>query len=168
RLAVLSGKLGGLVDGEPIVDLRASGRPSDAERQFLARDAQFGATVFLALVVATAPLRFLIHQRMGGQLPALPVTILALALLIDLVRTRRRPSQRRACGYVLLLLAVALPVVSYNQFLIAATKRPHELFVAHKIFMVGLAFALPSSARLGIALIVLTAAHALAFYFGLH
>jgi hypothetical protein len=166
RLAAVDAKVATLVEHE--ATRAAAPRVPSPARQLLARDAHFGAIIFCGLIIAWTLLVTRMQQPRVGQLLALAAGGVALALLVVLLRRARRPSQRAAHRAVLLALASVLPGLSFNQLSLTSFHHPYELFTGHKIFMVGLGLVLASSLWLGIALIVLLALHALAFYFALH
>jgi hypothetical protein len=87
------------------------------------------------------------------------------ALLSFLVRTRHRPSSRRAVCAVLIVFATSLPIATYNQVLLLQTDRPYAPFLGHKLLMVSLGLTVASRFRLGAILIAVTAVSAAAVWF---
>lgn len=162
RLADLRGKLGELVAD----DVGTSAR--EAERRLIERDAQLGAIVLASIAVAlAAPVLIWSEIELGGATtPFYLVNFsVALAMLLYLVSTRHRPSSRRALVAMLLMLAAGLPSITFNQYVLLDLGRPYSPFMGHKLLMGILGLSLTTRFRLGVVLIVLTAANAIALWF---
>jgi hypothetical protein len=163
RLGDLGRKLGALVVDE------AAAPPQVAERQLLERDAQLGAILLAGLAAALTLLAALFSHVRFGQVPASVLAAIAVefAILLYLLRTRRRSSSRRALWAVLALFTMALALVTYNQFWMLRENLPFAPFLGHKLLMVVLGMALATRFRLGVVLIVATAVNAIALWFAL-
>jgi hypothetical protein len=163
RLTDLTGLLDGLLAAP-------AGAPClEAERQLLDRDAQLGVTMMAALGATLCAMAILLTRGQGvlpvhayGAKGALDATV-----AIFLVATRRRPSLRRATWALVLLMATALPLVSYVELPLLRAHRPYTALLGHKVIMLGLGLTGASRYGLTLALILVTAADALALYFGL-
>jgi hypothetical protein len=163
RLSELSGKLDALAS-DP-----AGESCQDAEKRLLDRDAQTGVTIMTA-IGATANLLGLFIAIAEGAVPAiafLAKVIFDGAMLAQLVRTRHRPSRRRATWLLILLFATSLPLICSNQLLLMRLQRPYTPFLGHKVAMVALGITAASRFGLSLALILVTAIAALALYVGL-
>jgi hypothetical protein len=168
RLAAVDAKLGTLAEASPAAHVPQVDATRCDERMFLAADEQLGAVVFAALgamlAIVWSPIAFHYLGRVNGiNLMACGVlNALALALLL---RTRRRPSQRRGRIAVIVLYVVGLVAVSINQHAYLALQRPFNPFVGHKLLMVMLGLTAASWVSLGLPLIVFAAAEALTLYY---
>lgn len=161
RLDELGGKLGSLATGDD------SSSPADAERQLLAHDAQLGATVLAGLVATLGIPAIFTTRTVLGEVPTamLAQFVSAFAIFVYLLATRRRPSSRRALWAVLGIMVGQLPAIAYNQFWLLALDRPYAPFLGHKLLMGALGLTLATRFRLGVVLIVATAASALVLWF---
>lgn len=163
KLGDLGGKLGSLLADE-------GGIPPvrETEQRLLARDAQFGATVLVAITVALGlPAIAWSHVELADALTPLFVAkaTFDLLLLAYLTATRHRPSARRALWAVVAGFMTALPLVTYNQWLLFEMGRPYSPFLGYKLMMVALGLTVTSRSKLGVVLIVITALTAIAFWF---
>ena len=178
RLSTLNETLHDLDDGaattgaaEPSAAPRGRSTPlvaSDAERRLLARDAHTGTTIFVGMIAATTPVILIEHEAVVAA-PlfrfALAEAVLIFAMLVYLVATRRRPSERRATGVMLVVYLALLPILIANGKGLLAMNRPYAPFVGQKFLMVSMALVAGSRLGLGIALNLLTWASAIvAFY----
>ncbi len=162
RLDGLRGKLANLALGE-----RAVASAPEAERQLVARDAQFGATLLAALIAALAVPATLTARALLGRvlLPLIVQFVFAFLIVSYLFATRHQPSSRRALWAVLALLASQLPAIAYHQSWLLALERPYEPFLGHKLLMAALGLTMATRFRLGIALILVTALNAMVLWF---
>lgn len=141
---------------------------SDAERQLLARDAHTATTVFVAMLAAMTPIILIKHDVLVGAalFPfAIGLAVLIFAMLLYVLATRRRPSERRARNVVLVIFFALLPILTLNQISLLAMNRPHAPFMGHKFLMVSMALVAGSRLGLGIALDLVTWASALAAFY---
>ncbi len=162
RLEGLRGKLANLAVGD-----RDVASAPEAERQLLARDAQFGATLLAGLTTALAIPGMFTARALLGRVPVPLIVQFVLALLIVsyLIATRRRPSSRRALWAVVAVLASQLPAVAYHQSWLLGLERPYEPFLGYKLLMAALGLTMATRFRLGIVLIVFTAMNAMVVWF---
>lgn len=180
RLLALNGKLDGLFEGAATADAAiapAQQQPatavvaSDAERCLLARDAHIGTTVFVAMLSATTVVLLWKHAIIiGARLfpAAVAEAALVYAMLLYVLATRRRPSQRRATAIMLVLFVTLLPLLTLNEASLLAMRRPYTPFMGHKFLMVSMALLAGSRFAQALVLDLLTAASALAAFFVLH
>ena len=165
RLGSLSDQLGYLVrPHEP----HASAE--QAERALLARDAQLGALLFAAVAVAMGlPMTLWGQSMIGAPLSWILAAAFSLDLLILLwlVRTWRQPSSRRTLWAVAVVFGTALAIADYAQYQLLLTARPYVPFLGHKLLMCVLGLTLTTRFRLGVVLIIITAANAVALWFAL-
>lgn len=156
-----------------LAQLLGSAAPTEstraAERRLLDGDAQYVVSVFTGVVAVLLSLVLLLRwpPSMRIALPTIVATSFSWLLLAYLVGTRRRPSERRATGVLLLQFAMLLPLVTYNQVVLAVLPRPHAPFLGHRVLMIALGLAAATRRWLGVVLILVTAAVALAEYFAL-
>lgn len=165
RLADLRGKLDHLVclDG-------TDESPHDVERRMIEHDAQLSAILLVGIAVAIAvPLDLWIHASAEGvtTLQVIPLYAVTAPMLILLVVTRNRPSLRRALWTTCILLAVTLPIITYNQYWLRELGRPFSPFLGHKLLMGILGLTLATRFRIGVGLIVAIAAMAIGTWFAL-
>lgn len=163
HLGDLRHMLGGLVTTE---DHQPS--PQQAERALLEHDAQLGATLLAVLGFGfSVPAILTMREAVGSvTIPFLAgLFVVYGALLGYLFLTRRRPSSRRALWVVLVLYAITLPIVTYNQYWLLQAGRPYAPFLGHKLMMGILGLTLATRFRLGVVLIVTAAANAIATWF---
>jgi hypothetical protein len=163
RLDKLRGALAQLASAEVVAP-----SPEQAERRLRDHDAQLGATLLAGLATALAiPVLLWAHRL--GQIQATRLLALMFAfdmlLLLYLVKTRRRPSARRALWATLVFFTLTLLVVTYNQLWLIEMNRPYAVFLGQKLLMVSLGLSLATRFKLGIVLIAVTAADALALWF---
>lgn len=157
-----------------LAQLLGSAAPSEstlaAERRLLDGDSQLVVTIFAGVVAILFGVVLLMRWPPAMQLQPLPSLEAAFAglLLAYLVLTRRRPSERRATAVLLILFALVLPAITYNQNVLAAMQRPYSPFLGHRVLMIALGLVAATRRWLGAALILITAAVALAQYFALH
>lgn len=162
RLAELRGKLGELVAD----DVGTSAH--EAENRLLERDAQLGAIVLAGILVALAvPVLIWSQSQLGGAPTPMFLAqfTIDLVILLYLVSTRHRPSSRRALVAMIVMFATALPAVVVNQYLLLQLDRPYSPFVGQKLLMGVLGLSLTTRFRLGVVLIAVTAASAMALWF---
>jgi hypothetical protein len=163
RLADLRGKLADLIAAD---DNEFS--PRDVETRMLEHDAQFGAILLTGLMVTVAfPISVWMHEQAGDSvtLGIIAPFFVALPTLLILVITRDRPSSRRALLATLALVAIALPLITYNQYWLRELGRPYAPFLGHKLFMGILGLTLATRLRIGVVLIVTVAATAIVTWF---
>jgi MYXO-CTERM domain-containing protein len=162
RLGDLRGKLGDLVSD----DLGTS--VHEAERRLIEHDSQLGAIVLAGIAVALAvPVLVWSETQLGGDpTPMFLVSFsIALVILLYLVSTRRRPSSHRALIAIVVLFATAYPAITINQHLLLSLDRPYSPFLGHKLLMGVLGLSLTTRFKLGVVLIVMTAANAIVLWF---
>jgi hypothetical protein len=142
----------------------------EAERRLLDGDAQLMVTIFNAVVAVILGVILLLRWPPAMQLAPLPFleTAFSFLLLVYLVGTRDRPSERRATIVLLILFAMLLPLVTYNQATLSAMGRPYSPFLGHRALMIALGLVAATRRWLGTALILVTAVIALVQYFALH
>jgi hypothetical protein len=165
RLADLRGKLGRLVSNPEVVT-----SPQEAERRMLEHDAQLGAILLAGCAVAVGPpILVWIHAQVGDGLGLLLMApfLVDAVMLLYLVITRDRPSSRRALWATLVVVATVLPLITYNQKWLFELDRPYAPFLGHKLAMGLLGLTLATRFRIGIVLIVVIAASAIATWFAL-
>jgi hypothetical protein len=165
RLGDLGRKLDDLVAEE---QTRTSA--PDAERRLLEHDAQLGATLLVGLGLGLMLLATLWSTFQVGNVPTdlfAATSIVAFAMMVYLLHTQQRPSSRRALWAVLAMFATALPLVTYNESWLLEVNRPFTPFLAHKVLMVVLGLTMATRFKLGMVLIVATAAEAIALWFAL-
>jgi hypothetical protein len=163
RLEDLRGKLDHLVSVEGTDE-----SPHDIERRMIEHDAQLSAILLIGIAVAIAvPIDLWIHAQAadGLTLQVIPLYAVTAPMLILLVITRNRPSLRRAVWTTCILVAIALPITTYNQYWLRELDRPFSPFLGHKLLMGILGLTLATRFRIGVALIVAIAAAAIATWF---
>ncbi len=163
QLGELHGKLIGLSTSETAVP-----SPTETERRLLDHDAQLGATFFVGTLLviaipATAWAQFRIDTVSAAWLAF--GGLCGVVMLIYLVVTRRRPSSGRALFAVLVMFVIASIVITNDQWRLAQLGRPYMPFLGHELLMVTLGLTLATRFKLGVALIAVTAANALALWF---
>ena len=164
RLDEVRTRLAQLLSAEPAESTRA------AERRLLDGDAQLVVTIFAAVVAVLLGVVLLLRWPPAMRIePRTSVEAAFSALvLIYLVGTRDRPSERRATVVLVILFVMILPLVSYNQLLLSTMQQPYSPFLGHRVLMIALGLAAATRRWLGTALILVTAVVALVQYFGLH
>ena len=162
RLADLRGRLDHLVSTE------SEESAHDVETRMLDHDAQLSATVLVAIAAAVAvPMNLLIHAQVGdgSTLQFIPLYAVTGPTLFVLVTTRARPSLRRALWATFAVVAIALPITTYNQYWLRELGRPFMPFLGHKLLMGILGLTLATRLRISVALIVAIAASAIVTWF---
>jgi hypothetical protein len=173
RLGDVGAKLQGLVQEEnPAAPAREpTAEASQIERELLARDAWAGAMVLVsALLVGISLILSVSHQGLNelGLHINLVVLLFAAAVLGFLVVSRLRFRCRGSIWAIVALVVVFLPGATYNQWVLAHVGRPYIALLGHKLVMVALALMAASRFRIGLALIVATAANAMGLFYVLH
>jgi hypothetical protein len=162
RLAELSTTLGDVTDEVHSPSTLA------AERRLRAHDAQFGAIVLAAIsatiAVPATVWSYIVLQ--GALTPWFAANFfIDAAILVYLVITRRRPSERRAVTAVIAVFVGVLPLATYNQVELLALHRPYAPFIAHKLLMVSLGLTVATRFRLAVVLLGITIATAMTMWF---
>lgn len=165
RLDDVRARLAALLGGAPPAESTRA-----AERRLLDADAQYVVAAFIATFAAIAVVGLLLGWPPLMRIQAL--TIVAAAILglqlIYLVATRRRPSARHATAALLVLVAVALPIIAYNQRTLLDLGRPYSPFLGYYLLMIAVGFAATARRWLGIGLILVVAAAGMAEFFVLN
>lgn len=163
RLGTLSEQLRRLLDAPT-----QQATTEQAERALLERDAYLGAMTLAAVsAVAAVPMTLWARTTIGSPLSWILAGNLAvqLVVLLDLVRTRRRPSSQRSLCAILVIFATALLTTDYVQYLLVEHSRRFIPFLGHKLLMCILGLTLTARLRASAVLVVLTGANALALWF---
>lgn len=170
RLGDVNRRLGALVDqgAPPATAPPVDAPPNEAERAMLERDAWQGACVLSAIYGAVAlawsPVAMRDIDRFYGW-NLFGLGVLGCAALGTLLLMRNRPSETWSRFVTVALVMCALPVISYDQWLLLAQPRPFAPLLGHKLLMVGVGLTAARSRWLSLGLIVLTLAVALGLYF---
>jgi hypothetical protein len=128
---------------------------TEAERQLFARDAHDGAVSYAVTVMLGAAAATQLVARRGLVIPTWSWAGyggVGLVVLIDLLRTRNRPSEGRALAHCLMLIAAGTGNVILTSVAITHLVVPFEPFVAVKVMMVLLPLVLRRQTRLVVVL----------------
>jgi hypothetical protein len=175
RLAIVDrtldrlGDLGRMLSGV-VATAAVAPPPQAAERHLLDHDAQLGATLLAMLGMAYAGLATFTFDRhlSPHDISWMPALFVFYTLMVGfLIATRRRPSSRRALWAVAILCAATIPIAVINQQIRLAEGRPFSPFLGHKLLMGIIGLTLATRFKLGVVLIVATAASAVATWFAL-
>jgi hypothetical protein len=175
RLSDVGAKLEGLVKEEdaaaPAQPLESAAEATETEKSLLDRDTWVGATMLVSvMMVGIALLLVIPHQGLndrGGRF-FLGALLFGVVVLGYLLLSRLRFAGKGAIWAVVAVTLVFLPVASYNQSVLAHGERPYVSLMGPKLLMVALALVTASRFWIGLALIVTTAANAMALYYALH